>query len=166
MSNVKEKLYNCAGGEEDLIELNKVTTCTHFREENRQQDEECSHVHVCNASFHWQNTLHKHPWHRQLFLSIEKLSFSMGSTGKEKKKKNLLTSCGLSWADFPRPRRYRRARCWFHGHSQAVHWSATGWPSFLTTAGCELSSTPLWSGEHPGMVYKSADFKPYPCSLS
>lgn len=39
-------------------------------------------------------------------------------------------------------------------------------PSFFITAGCELSSTPLWSGEHPGMVYKTGDFKPYSRSLS
>lgn len=87
--NVKEKLYNWAGAEEDSVELNKVTTCIHFREENRQQDEEClrSHVHVCvcSASFHWQNILCKHPWHRQLLLCGEKLSFSMGLKGEEKK---------------------------------------------------------------------------------
>lgn len=151
------KLYNWAGAEEDSVELNKVTTCIHFREENRQQDEEClrSHVHVCvcSASFHWQNILCKHPWHRQLLLCSEKLSFSMGLKGKEKKKPSHTELCGLSWADFPRPRQYGRAGCWLQGHSQAVHWSATGW-TFLphnSRLRTFLYPTVVWGASRNGL---------------
>lgn len=58
----------------------------------------------------------------------------------------------------PLPRWYRRASCWLHGISPAVHWSAT--PSSFTTAGCEPSSTTLWSVQCLGVVYRTADFKP------
>lgn len=95
--NVKEKLYICDGGEEDLIELNEVTTCTHFKEENQQRYEEClcSHVHVCacNASFYRQHMKYiafaNIPGHRQLLLYIDKLSFSMGLKGKKKINKKI-----------------------------------------------------------------------------
>lgn len=86
MFNVKEKLYIWDGGEGDLIELNKVTTCIHFKDDNRQWYEEHlrSHVHVCacNASFYWQSMKYiafaNIPGHQQLLLYIDELSFSIG----------------------------------------------------------------------------------------
>lgn len=92
----------------------------------------------------------------------------MGFKGKLKKKipHTHTEPCGLSWADFPWPSGSEEPGAGFMGTARLCTGQPQVEPSFLTTAGCELSSTPLWSGEHPGMVYKTLDFKPYSRSLS